>query len=314
MKLSGVFLMLLSFAGMANMIECKHQNPAARAEQDKRTPPAPVSKNEEKERPATMDGEIKQLAGGGHCPVFESFVFVARDAQTYQALKSLNLTLPDQDAEFFKSHAVIAAFLGQRRSGGFAVEITRDADGVVRIGERIPRGMVTMVLTTPFKIVAVPMASDGPLALALDPTWKERWRSYRVNSGELTITGGFAGISENSGLEGTLQIMRQGNLATLIFALKSTGKRQTQLRDVASGTVAESGQLSLTYLDSHALSGAIQSPFKVTGQFINDEQDLSLNLETVPSPHISDNFSAKASLRATANTPRPPNRAVTGDQ
>jgi len=108
--------------------------------------------------------------------------------------------------------------------------------------------------------------------------------------------------------------MRESTLATFVFEFKSTGKRRTQLRDVASGAVTGLGQVSLAYLDAHALSGAVQSPFKATGQFTSDEQELSLNLETVPSPHISDNFSARASLRATAITPRPPSRAVTVDQ
>lgn len=193
------------------------------------------------------------------------------------------------------------------------MNITQGSDGVVQVAERIPKGMVTMVLTTPFKIAAVPVSRDGPIALSLDATWKEKWRTYRLASGELTISGGFAGIHETSGLTGTLQIMRENTLTTLMFELRSSGKRQTQLHDVASGTVTEFGRLSLTYLPSQALSGAIQSPFKATGQFITDEQELSLNLETVPAPNVSDNFSSTVSLQATAITPRPPKRAITGD-
>ena len=123
----------------------------------------------------------------------------------------------------------------------------------------------------------------------------------------------FAGIHETSQLAGTLQIMRENTMATLMFELKSNGKRPAQLRDLASGTVTENGQVSLTYLASQALSGAIQSPFKAAGQFGNDEQELSLNLETVPSPQVSDNFNGRVSLQATAITPRPPKRAITGD-
>ena len=315
MKVSGLFLMLVSFAGMVNLPECDRQKPAAHAEeQGKRARPEPTSTAGTKEKPGTMEGEIKELAAGGHCTIFESFVFVARDPQTYQAVKSLNINLPDQDAEFFKSHAVIAAFLGQRRTGGFGVEITQDADGVVQVGERVPKGMVTMALTTPFKIVAVATKTDGPIALSLDATWKERWRTYRVTSGELIITGGFAGVHDVLGLEGSLLIMRERTLITLMFDLKSRGKRQPrELRDAASGTVTESGGLSLAYLDSHSLSGAIQSPFRVQGQFANDEQDLRLDLVTIDAPRISDNFTAQGSLQALAITPRPPNRAITGN-
>jgi hypothetical protein len=208
---------------------------------------------------------------------------------------------------------VIAAFLGQRRTGGFAVEIKQDIAGVVQVSERTPRGMVTMGLTTPFKIVAVPLEMDKQLTLTLAPTWNERWRTYRLSQGELTITGGFAGIHETSGLAGTLQIMGAGTLSTVLFDVKANGKRQMQMRDLASGTVSASGSVSLAYLDSHSLSGAIESPFRATGQFANDEKDLSLTLETVPAPQISDNFNGRVSLSATATTPRPPNRAITGD-
>jgi hypothetical protein len=313
-RLSGLSLLLVALAGVVNMPECNRERSASVEEQRRRATPAPTSTPGEKEKPGTMDGEIKDLAAGNHCAVLESFVFVARDSQTYRALRILNIALPDQDANFFNSHAIIAAFLGQRRTGGFGLNISAGADGVVQVAERVPKGMVTMVLTTPFKIVAVPVKGDGPIALSLDETWKERWRNYRLTNGELTITGGFAGVHESSPLEGTLQIMRERNLATFAFQLKSIGKRKGQLLDVASGTVSEAGQLSLAYLESHALSGAIQSPFKATGQFLNDEQEVSLSLETVPSPQVSDNFSGTASLKAIAITARPTDRAITGDQ
>jgi hypothetical protein len=314
MKVSGLFLMLVSFAGVVGILKCDHQKPPASGEQQSnRGTPASTVKPGTKEEPGTMAGEIKDLAAGNHCDVFESFVFVARDAQTYEQLQSLNVSLPAQNADFFASHAVVAAFLGQRRTGGFSVRITQGADGLVQVSEQKPKGMVTMVLSAPYRIVAVPVKNDGTISLSLDASWAERWRNYRVSSGELTITGGFAGIHQTSSLEGSVQIMRERTLATFGFDLKSKGNRQAQLHDLTSGTVDTSGRVAFAYLDSHALSGAIQSPFKAAGQFTGDEQELSLNLDTVPSPHVSDNFSATASLRATAITPRPPNRAVSGD-
>jgi hypothetical protein len=105
--------------------------------------------------------------------------------------------------------------------------------------------------------------------------------------------------------------MREQGLATCFFELQSNGKKQTELRDVASGGLSKANQLTLTSFDSQSLTGAIKSPFKATGQFANDNQELSLNLETVPSPHVSDNYSATGSLTATATTPPPKNRAVT---
>jgi hypothetical protein len=97
MRLSGIFLMLVSFSSLVNMIECDGKNPKAGTEQGKRA--APTATPLAKERPEAMNGEVKELAAGSNCTVFESFVFVARDPQTYQELESLNITLPDQGAE-----------------------------------------------------------------------------------------------------------------------------------------------------------------------------------------------------------------------
>lgn len=318
MKLGGILFMLVSLAGILTTPNCDHQNANAPKNQGNRATPAPTPMPKEMETPVPTDGEIKELVAGAYCTVLESFVIVARDPETYAALRAMNqnIKLPDEAADFFKSNAVIAAFLGQRRTGGFAVDISRGTSGEINILERSPKkgAMVIQVLTTPFKIVSVPANMDAPITLSLDATWKARLRNYQVTSGELNVTGGFAGIHESSGLAGTLQVMRADMWATFIFDLQSTNKAKTrQLRDVATGTATQDGVLKITRIDSHGLSGAIQSPFKATGQFTNDEAQLSLDLDTVSAAGISDNFQAKASLKATATTPRPPNRAITGD-
>ncbi|MCA1555766.1 MAG: protease complex subunit PrcB family protein, partial [Acidobacteria bacterium] len=105
--------------------------PASASEQSKSKPqaqtPAPTPIGEDKLE-AKGSGEIKELAAGGYSSIRESFIIVARDAQTYALLKELNERLPEFGADFFKSNAVIAAFLGQRRSGGYSVRITREGD------------------------------------------------------------------------------------------------------------------------------------------------------------------------------------------
>ncbi|RMD99418.1 MAG: protease complex subunit PrcB family protein, partial [Deltaproteobacteria bacterium] len=59
----------------------------------------------------------------------------------------------------FATHFVVAAFMGQKRSGGFAITIThvRYEAGtlVVTYRERVPPrgGFVTMALTSPYHIV-----------------------------------------------------------------------------------------------------------------------------------------------------------------
>ncbi|MCR6654759.1 MAG: protease complex subunit PrcB family protein [Opitutus sp.] len=60
--------------------------------------------------------------------------------------------------------SAVGIFLGQRRSGGFAIEVLGvDRDGsVVRVSyrEKTPSGgVVAQVLTSPWAVVAVPVAS-----------------------------------------------------------------------------------------------------------------------------------------------------------
>ena len=79
-RLSGLSLLLVTLAGVVNMPECNRERSASVEEQGRRATPAPTSTPGEKEKPGTMDGEIKDLAAGNHCAVLESFVFVAGSA------------------------------------------------------------------------------------------------------------------------------------------------------------------------------------------------------------------------------------------
>ena len=317
MKKIGALVMMLVWLGSSvNLLSCERNLSKDNSrERD-------VNRSTPQQTPVHAGGtiasntEIKELAAGNRSSILESFVLVARDVQTYAALRSIHSGLPDQTPDFFKSSVVIAAFLGQRRTSGYSVEITRESDGQVRIIEHAPskKTMVKMVLTTPFKIVATQFETDQPLILSLDETWKQRLRPYRVTSGELTITGGFAGIKDKQVLEGSLNIMRHDTLATLVFELQSTGGKQPRkLRDTASGLVDSSGALTLSRVDSFALTGAIQSPFRASGRLTENEQKLTLSFETVAAPHISDNFSATASFTAAATAPPPKNQAITGE-
>lgn len=297
------------------MLSCERdgRKPNSREQDTNASAPLRTPGNEGATVPS--NSEIKELAAGNRSSIFESFVLVGRDVQTYAALRALHSGLPEQSTDFFKSSAVIAVFLGQRRTSGYGVEITRESDGQVRIVEHVPSKdtIVKMVLSAPFKIVATPVETDHPVKLSLDTTWKNRLRPYRVTSGELSITGGFAGVNEKLRLEGSLSIMRADTLATIVFELQSAGGKQPrQLRDTASGLVDASGRVKLSRVDASALTGAIQSPFRVTGQFTENEQNLDLGFETIAAPNISDNFSATASLKALATAPQPANQAITG--
>jgi len=282
------------------------------------TQPSPVLQGEENLE-TKVSGEVKELAAGGYSSVRESFIVVARDAQTYASLRGLQGKLPELGADFFKSHAVVAAFLGQRRSGGYAVQITRGETGgggvLLRISEKSPAkdAFSTMALTSAFQIVSVAVREESPLALAPDATWQEAARPYKVDAGEFTRMGGFAGRPERSTLAGDLRVMRHAQLATVFFALEGTGTEgKHALQDVATGTVAPEGTLTLTRLDPGSFVPPPRHPLRARGQFADNEGKLSLTFEAMEAK-VNDGYGGQGKLEATATAPPPKKRAVDDD-
>ena len=272
--------------------------------------PVPV-----KENGVAGNGEIKELAAGGQGTISESFLFVARDAETYATLRRLHEALPEHGAGFFKTNAVVAAFLGQRRSGGYSVGVTRTNAGALRIAENAPAkgAMVTMALTAPFKIVSVAANEEKPLALELDATWQEALRPYRVNAGEFTRMGGFAGREEKSSLAGDLRIMRHGQFATLFFNLKGKGAEgERALTDAATGTLSPEGNFSLARLDAGSFVPPPSYPLRASGKFTDNESKLLLTFEVMQAK-VNDGYGGKGRLEATAIAPPPKKKAITGD-
>lgn len=267
------------------------------------------------EKPA--DDAIKVLAQGGHASISESFIIIGRDMEIYAALRKLNAQLPELNADYFKTNTVIAVFLGQRRTGGYSVELKRDEKFGVRVAEQAPaKGTLTaQMITAPFKIVSVPLQPNERVQLALDPTWQNRLRPYRLASGNVTVSGGIAGRTEQAQLEGTFGVMREGKFATFIFDVRITGATKARtLQDAATGIVETDGRITIPRLDSFSLTGAIESPFRATGQFAANEDKLTLNFETVPAPNISDNFNGKGKLEANATAPAPARKARLEDE
>src|SRR6266581_8919086 len=88
--------------------------------QSEKASPSPV------ETQTPMTSQLKVLGQGYHSSINEPFIAVIRNAETYDALTKLEGNMPRLDAGFFDSNAVVAAFLGQRNTGGYAVEIARE--------------------------------------------------------------------------------------------------------------------------------------------------------------------------------------------
>ena len=271
---------------------------------------APSRGGEVAETPMTTDGELKLIGEGAYSRVSESFVAVARDAETYAALRQLHEGLPQLGADFFEANAVVAAFLGQRRSGGFAVGITRGRDGTLRLSESAPPpdAITTMALTAPFRVVSFAHSQEHPVRLALAGPWQEQARPYRV-AGEFTMTGGFAGVREPFKVAGTLGVLRYQNLATVLFDLKGEGGGKPRaLADAATGTVDGSRQLSVARLDPGTFILTPRRAMRAVGRFSEGEGKLSLSLEATQTA-VADGFNGRGTLEAEATGPPPPKRA-----
>lgn len=272
---------------------------------DKRPTPTPASSPAIDTAQPGSD-ELKVLAAGAHSNIQDSFVAVVRDAETYAALRKLDGMLPDLRADFFETDAVVAAFLGERRTGGFGVEITRNANNI-KVSEKKPGKdmMVPQMITAPFKMVSVPGGARSPLSLSVDETWRQRLPPFKVNSGQFKMSGGIAGITREFKLTGELRIMIEGgSLLTVVFAISGTGSaNQRALLDSATGTVTRDGQVRINKMSAGSLIDSPHSGLKATGQLSDSDRKVVLNL--VSMSMIPDGFGGIGNLVATISTAAP---------
>ena len=177
-------------------------------------------------------GAIKVLAEGYHSKITKPFVAVVRDIETYAVLSRLDENLPKLDSDFFKEKAVLAAFLGERNTGGYSVEITPSPIDVNVLEKKPGKGvMVTQMITSPFKIVSLEGGSSEAVRLMLDEAWRNQMQPFDVQSGTFSMSGGLGGMSDAFQLQGVIGLMREGKLATFWFRLVGSGGKR-----VRSGT------------------------------------------------------------------------------
>ncbi len=299
-KIIAVF-MLSTFALSSSTSGCHAKQNAA--------PPTQTPNNEK------STGDIKALAEGLHSSITDPFIAVARDAETYAELTRLDNSLPKLDAEFFKSSAVIAAYLGTRNTGGYSVEIRREGTpgvdypspdrAVIHIAEKTPGKdvMVPQMITSPFKLVSIPVDGVPPLVLAIDLAWRKKQQLYRVSSGSFTMSGGFIGTSEQFVPHGELLEMRAGGLASFYISLAASGATKERfLADFATGTVQTNGQITISRLSAGSFVTAPNSGLKASGTFADNDHKVRLNLSSLPS-RISDGYQGQGSLEAEIVSP-----------
>jgi len=258
-----------------------------------------IAKHETKTTANKSNEEMQQLSAGNRSTIAESFILVARDLDTYSLLRGTVPNLPDQAAEFFDSHTVVAVFLGQRPSGGYEIDVTIETDGKIRIKElKPPAGaMHKMTLSAPHKIVAIPTVRTTPLSLSFDETWQQRLRSYNIISGEAVVSKG-AGTKRNFKLNGSIQMLRTGDLVTFVFDVNTL-----RLLDIASGKLDPANRLTLNRVDVFDFDGPSANLCSGVGEFANSERDLNLKFE--PMRSTPDGPRTVASIKATSPPTKP---------
>src|ERR1700738_2537949 len=251
------------------------------------------------EKEQAKQGELKVLADGYHSAITKSFVAVVRDASTYAALVKLDGNLPKLDEEFFKSNAVIAAFLGERNTGGYSVDLVPEGPGGFRVVEKKPGKdiMVPQMITSPFKLVSVSAGVASPIWLELGDAWN-RQQKYVVMKGTFIMSGGIAGRVEEFGLEGQVLVMRGGRLATFKFLLKKAGAtNQHMLFEFATGIVDDNGAITIFKLGAGSLVSQPNSGLQARGRFADNDNRLLFGFTSLPSM-IADGYSGKGNIEA----------------
>jgi hypothetical protein len=253
----------------------------------------------------------KILAEGFHSLITNPFIAVIRDAVTYAELKKLDDMLPKLDAEFFNSHAVVAAYLGTRNTGGYSVEIRwgtglsvgrTPAKPSMYIEEKAPaKGvMVPQMITSPFKVVSLEVNPTDNIMVASDSAWRQTMRRYRIASGTFKMSGGFAGTTEQFRLTGDLKILaREGNLATFFIALLNAdpAKKQRSLNDITTGVIDADGHLRINKLTTGSLVDAPNGGLKVSGAFSSSGSKISLVFNSLPTM-VADGYQGEGTLEA----------------
>jgi hypothetical protein len=304
MKLKNLFTagVLLSFAFNLNLAAVNavgnrvpHHKFNAKS---KSTPPA-------KHRGGTVapiTDEIKVVVEGPRAGFEKPFVAVAYDKNTYESFRKLSTQVPDIPADTFdrfKPHAVIAVFLGQRPTSGYGVKVEVDAQQRITVTETkpAPNMMVMQVLTSPFKVVSVPITEGQLLSLSFGPTLTVGAATYRVTTGEFTERGGIAGREVKSRLAGSIRVMQHDAWITLLFDLNTTGIKSTgALQTVATGMSFMDGKFALAQVDPGTLIERPHTALRAEGTLVSGK--LSLHFESIPGMP-ADGFSGKGSVEAT---------------
>jgi hypothetical protein len=293
--LKNLLLIILSFVLFTACADAQTRNKTANKKTQNKTnkvvPKPPVEKS-----PNEMPNEYKVLVEGQHSKVDVPFLVVARDAETFALIRTLVDNLPASSTVDFSKTAVVAAFAGDRNTGGWTVAIRPAANKTVIELQSPPKGeMTAQVISQPYQVMLVPVSQMQTLAIEPAAHWTGRMTTYRVSKANFESTGGIAGRVRKISVTGTIRALNFGEISTYHFDLSGTGNEQEmKLWEIASGVV-RSGNLELTHLNASTFGDFPHPPLKIFGT-ANDKK-LSLTFESHP-PIISDGFMLRGTLDA----------------
>jgi hypothetical protein len=256
-------------------------------------------------------GGIKVLAEGYHSKITKPFVAVVRDVETYAALTRLDENLPKLDDDFFKEKAVLAAFLGERNTGGYGVEITPSAVDVNVLEKKPGKGiMVPQMITSPFKIVALAGGANEAVRLMLDEAWRKQMQPFDVQSGTFSMSGGFAGTSEAFQLKGVVGLLREEKLVTFWFRVVGAGgKKRRLLMECATGLRDDEKGIQINRMSADSLVDPPNNGLAACAAFSEEDRKLTLSLLS-RTGLIADGYSGggtiMAALRPAGSKPEMP--------
>jgi hypothetical protein len=291
LMIKGLAMVFLLITNVVDMPACQK---VRKQDSTKSSTPSPTTESMQNKK----NEIIKVLAEGGYSKVEEPFIVVARDNETYAALRKMVDKLPDMNDEFFKGNAVVGAFLGRRPTGGYSVDITSSGEGEIKVSETTPPAdaMVTQALTNPFKVVSIPARNGHLINVDAIGPWQSKAVSYEVKQGKNTCVGGIAGQTIERDVDGNIRVMHYKDLVTLFFALRSyaENERVAVVNDASTGIVQSDGQIKIGRFNG-GLQAEPTTTLKASGTIKDSE--ISLIFVSLPS-YISDGFHCSGQIKA----------------
>lgn len=247
---------------------------------------------------APTNSDIKTLAESSNARMSEPFVFVARTKETYAQLQTMAENLPSASEIDFSKMAVVAAFAGEKNTGGYSVSIEGSIGKVsVKVETPAADAIVTEALTMPYKVVQVPVGEEQSLEINLSENWMSSAQTYKITGGEFEYSGGFIGKEVKFEPTGTIKVLRSGDYATLIFNVREDLEAsQRKLIDVTSGTL-KNDKGDFARLEAMNFIENPHPPLVVSGTISGDK----LSLEFKPGKRnyiVNDGFVGSGKLEA----------------